>query len=1253
MAHSVACRDARAANLPHPEVDASLPIAAHAKAIIEVIRRHPVLVLAGATGSGKTTQLPKLCLAAGRGTAGLIGCTQPRRLAARSMARRVATELGGELGGWVGYQVRFQERLGPETCIKFMTDGILLAATQSDRELAAYDTLIIDEAHERTLNIDFLLGYLKTLLPRRPDLKLIITSATIDTARFAAHFNDAPVIEVEGRSHPVEVRWRPPAGRAAAQPSEPIAKALDEISAENSRGDVLVFLPGEREIRDTHLFLERRGYRHTEIVPLYGRLSAKEQDRVFHPGPARRIVLTTNVAETSLTVPRIRYVIDTGVARVKRYSTRRQIDRLDIEPISQAAADQRKGRCGRIGPGVCVRLYAEEEFITRPHYTDPEIRRSALAGVILRMLSLGLGKPEGFPFLDPPQPRSISEGWQRLVEVGAVDGQQSLTRTGRDMAKLPLDVHLARMLLAARDADCVADMLAVSSFLSVQDPRERPADERAKADAAHALLADPNSDFVGILRLWEAFNAKLEDSTQAQLRDWCRCHYLSFLRLREWRALHRQLRLQVQAMDWTIRVAERLPVTETKPPAPPLTTNRYQALHLALLAGLPTHVAKRDEKGLYRGTRERSWQIFPGSALARKGPRWLFSAQVLDLGGRVYGMLNARIEPAWIERQAAHLLKHRLTEPHWSRQRGAVMACEQITLFGLVLVERRPVTYHRFDPDDAHRVFLLEGLAECALDSPNPVITANRRVLEEAGRVQVRLRRDDLLKSALDRKAFFHDKLPTKITTRAGFETWYRRADTETRAALRWTLDDVLELPPVAHSGLYPPRLELAGQALQLEYRFVPGDTADGVSLRVPLARLNTLSPARLDWLVPGLLTEKVTALIRTLPKPLRRNVVPAPDFARAFCTAVVPHEQPLVEALATYLQRISGVTIQPPDFDPAALPEYLRMHIAVVDEHDHLLAAGRNLEALRAQLGERAHQAFATHSNAALDTTPVTTFRFETIPVTVSGPHGLPAWPALVDLGESVALHLFEQADEARIAHHDGVLRLLRTALVAVIKRARRQLPINTRLALQWTSQGRVETLREELVEGGLQDLLAVAVLDVRGQGPFEALRERLASELFNAAVVRLQRAEPILALYAELHDCLLAPTPGFARASYDDLHSQLQALLQPGFLQNVSTLRLGHYPRYLKAMHLRIEQLRQDPVRDQRRLLEVLPYCRALHDHQAAGATGAACERLRWLIEEWRVSVFAQQLGTAERVSGKRLKQALNDLSQQASKP
>jgi ATP-dependent helicase HrpA len=1226
-------RSARAARVPEIKLDESLPITAKADEIVRLIRDNQVVVLAGETGSGKTTQLPKLCLAAGRGSAGLIGCTQPRRIAARAVARRVASELGTQVGDLVGFQVRFADQVSDASLIKFMTDGILLAETQSDAWLNAYDTIILDEAHERSLNIDFLLGYLKRLLAKRRDLKLIVTSATIDTARFAAHFENAPVVEVEGRAYPVEVRWRPAPERGETSIAEQIVAAADEITASDPRGDVLVFLPGEREIRDAHFALSRRKYRETEVLALYARLSAAEQDRVFRPGPQRRIVLATNVAETSLTVPRIRYVIDTGTARVKRYSQRNQLERLHIEPISQAAADQRKGRCGRVGPGTCFRLYAEDDYLQRPRYTDPEILRSSLAGVILRMLALKLGDVADFPFVEAPSERAIGDGYRRLAEIGAIDADRKLAAIGRTIARLPIDVALGRMLVEAEQRGALRELLVLASFLSIQDPRERPADARQAADQAHAAFANPKSDFASVLKLWTAYTTAHEDLTQSKLRGWCEAHFLSFLRMREWRELHRQLLLLVtDELKWGLEKTGA-------------EADRYEPVHRCLLSGWPTQVGLKTERGTYRSTRERSFSIFPGSSLAKSQPPWVLAGQILDLQ-KVYGMLCARVEPQWIEQQAAHLVRKSWRDVHWSKKRGAVVAFEQVTLLGLTLVEKRAVTFGKQDPQQAHDVFVREALARGEIDARADFVRANARVLAEAHELEAKRRRTGLVRGEDELATFFAGKIPGDIHTVAALDAWYRTATPQQQAALRWSLEDVLAESPGIGAREFPAELEVAGHKLRLTYRFVPGDAADGVTLHVPLALVNAVPAARCEWLVPGLLPEKIAELIRALPKALRRNFVPAPDFARAFAEAESPRDEPLAAALAAYLARVTGVAIGAGDFAPAELPAHLRMNFRIHDDAGRTLAESRDLAQIQREWTGAARVAFSRRADVELTRERVEAFDFEEIPDRVISPGGLTAFPALVDLGESVALRVFERRDEALAAHRAGVERLLRQALADRIKHARRQLPLENALMLKWAPLGSADSLRADLVEGALGELFAARDLDVRTRDAFERVQEDIARALFATAMERLVIVEEIIAGYAELKPLMEPPLLGFARANYDDLGDQLGELLPPGFVRGTPRARLAHFPRYLRAMKLRAERLRQDPARDQARMLGVQLYWREYLKLRATRGGDAALEELRWLVEELRVSTFAQELRTAETVSPKRLAKLVEGL-------
>ncbi|WP_115006241.1 ATP-dependent RNA helicase HrpA [Xanthomonas campestris] len=1311
LAASQAQRQARAAQQPAITLDTQLPIAREADRIIALIRDHPVVVIAGETGSGKTTQLPKLCLAAGRGAAGMIGCTQPRRIAARAVAARVAEELNTPLGTTVGFQVRFTDRVGEDSRIKFMTDGILLAEIASDRWLSAYDTIIVDEAHERSLNIDFLLGYLKQLLRKRPDLKLIVTSATIDTERFSRHFDDAPVINVEGRTFPVEVRYRPLEGESGdgdtgdggrdgeRTVNDAIVAAIDEITRIDPRGDVLMFLPGEREIRDAHQSLERRKYRETEVVPLYARLSAADQDRVFNPGPRRRLVLATNVAETSLTVPRIRYVVDPGYARVKRYSPRQKLDRLHIEPISQASANQRMGRCGRIAEGICYRLYAEADFAARPAFTDPEIRRASLSGVILRMLQLGLGRIEEFPFLEAPDERAVADGWQQLLELGAIDAERRLTAIGRQMARLPVDVKLARMLVAAQQHGCLREMIIIAAFLGIQDPRERPPEAREAADNAHALFADARSEFVGILRLWDAYRQVHEDLTQSKLRDWCGRHFLGFLRMREWRELHRQLRLLCEELGWSEEPAGAMlapllagasaPVREDgqahratrgqlhraarlaregkpDPAAPPAqgkagaaksppadatdaavrTTEReraaaYQALHRALLAGLPTQIGHRTEKGDFLAARQRRFVPFPGSALARKPPPWILAATLLDTQ-KVWGMTNAAIEPDWAIAELPHLLARKHFDPHWSRAQGQVVASEQISLFGLVLAPKKPVHFGKIDPATSHDLFVRQGLVPGEINTRAAFVADNLKVLEQAREEEAKLRRAGIVADEDWQARWYLDRIPAELHSASGLDAWWKTLPADKRRSLHWSLNDLLP-GEGSEADRFPKYFALGDARLPLQYRFEPGAIDDGVTLEVPLHLLNALDPSRLSWLAPGFVADKASALIRSLPKAQRRNYVPAPDYGRAFYEAFsTPSADDMRGELARFLSKATGAPVAALDFDEEALDTHLLMNLRLRDEDGRVLAESRDLVGLRARFGERAGQAFAARAGRALAAEGLRDFPATPIPEQVAGEAGVPAYPALVDQGEDAALRIFADRNEALRAHPRGVRRLLEIALADKIKQARKQLPVSPKTGLLYAAIESQERLRGDLVDAALNAVLAEGLGAIRDPAAFAQRREDAVKRLFGEAMARLTLAESILGAVAELKPLLEAPLMGWARGNLDDMEQQLRALVHAGFLRDTPADALANYPRYLKAMILRTERAKRDPARDQARMLELKPFVDALNDAAARGLQQHPdWQALRWDLEELRVSVFAQELGAKSGVSAKKLSQ------------
>jgi len=1238
---------AREARLPDPRIDTELPIGREADAIVELIQKHPVVVVAGETGSGKTTQLPKLCLAAGRGAAGLIGCTQPRRIAARAVAKRVAEELQVPLGKEVGWQVRFTEQVGEDTLVKFMTDGILLAEIQKDRYLSAYDTIIVDEAHERSLNIDFLLGYLKGLLRKRRDLKLIVTSATIDTERFAKHFDGAPVISVEGRSYPVEVRYRPIEDTHADVASKPDAEksmyegllaACDEITREDARGDVLVFLPGEREIREVHHVLERRKYRETEVLPLYARLSAKDQDRVFNPGPKRRIVLATNVAETSLTVPRIRYVVDPGTARVKRYSPRMKLDRLHIEDIAQASADQRKGRCGRVSSGICYRLFSEPDFNSRPRYTDPELLRSSLAGVILRMLSLGLGRVEDFPFIDAPDPRAVADGWQQLTELGAVDKHRQLTPVGKQMAAFAVDVKLARMLIAAKERGSLREMIVIASFLGLQDPRERPQEAREAADRAHAAFADERSEFVSILKLWDAYRAAHEELSQSKLRDWCGQRFLNFLRLREWRELHRQLILNCEALGWA----------QNEAPAD------YADLHRALLAGLALQTGHRSEKGLYEAPRSRKFGLFPASTLASRPPPWVLCATLLDTA-KVWGITAAKIEPEWVIDAVPHLLSRRHFDPHWSRRQGRVQGSEQIGLFGLVLLPKKPVHYGGLYPDEAREIFVRQALVTGEIDTRIPLVKRNLATLERAQEEEAKQRRAGLVVDEDWQVRWYLDRLPSDVHNTAALEAWYGKLDPAAKKALEWSL---AELMSVEGSGVerFPKFLPLGDARLALHYRFEPGHAEDGVTLDVPLHLLPALDATRLSWLVPGLVEEKATELIRGLPKALRRNFVPAPDFSRAFALAYPNGDaDSLPGALGRFLAKATGVQVAALDFDEAALEPHLRMNLRVGEAEGRgfrVLGQSRSLDALKARFGAEAEKAFAARAGERLAREGLREFPAEPVPLEIAGAGGLPAFPALVLDGEDVALRVLADREAALQAHGGGVVRLAEIALADAVKSARKQLPLNPKTAMVYTAVATAEQLRADLVAKALAALLdggrgGVALAAIRDREAFNKAIAAVKQKLFGEAMARLKIAEAALTQYAEIRPKLEAPVMGWAKANLDDLRAQLAGLVHPSFVRDTPPEAFNELPRYLKALALRAERALRDPTRDQQRMLEVQPFAKALDDARRRGiALEAGWQALRWDLEELRVSLFAQELGTKRPVSAKRLAKQLEAL-------
>ena len=1232
----------RRASLPRPEFPPGLPVSAKRAEIARAIRAHPVVIVCGETGSGKTTQLPKICLELGRGVEGLIGHTQPRRIAARATAARIAYELRTELGHAVGFKIRFTDRTSPSSYVKLMTDGILLAETQGDPMLAQYDTIIIDEAHERSLNVDFLLGYLKQLLPRRPDLRVVVTSATLDAGRFARHFDGAPVVEVSGRLYPVEVRYRPPQRNPAGEIDldEALADAVGEC-ARAGAGDVLVFLPGEREIREAAEALRRHHPPHTEILPLYGRLSAAEQERVFKPHTGRRIVLATNVAETSLTVPGIRFVVDPGLARIKRYSYRSKVEQLQVERISQAAAKQRAGRCGRVEAGVCIRLYDEADFGKRPAFTEPEILRSSLASVILRMKSLGLVAVEEFPFVDPPAPRAIADGYALLAELGAVDERNELTEVGRRLARLPVDPRIGRMVLAARDEGCLAEVLVIAAALAVPDPRERPLERAQAADEAHKKFADEKSDFLGFLKLWRFFEDGLHHEsrggvggpsapTRRKLHNACRDHFLSFHRMREWRDIHSQLKELVAEVGW--KAGEFAP-----------DDGQHARVHRALLAGLLGNVGTRTEEGNYLGARGIRFWVHPGSALVKKSPRWIVAAELTETT-RLFARTVAGIEPEWLERVGVHLLKRSQSEPHWEKKQASVVAQERATLYGLPVYANRRVQYGPIDPAASRRVFLRQALVDGDWESRAPFFAHNRRLVREIEALEHKSRRPDVLVDDELIYAFYDSRVPADVCTGAGFDAWRAEAERKEPKLLFLQRDELMRHEAAGiTTDQFPHQLALAGRAFALEYLHDPGGARDGATLTVPLIALNQVSAARCEWLVPGLLADKVQRLAKSLPQKLRHQLGPLSDFAAEFVAAVAPGEAPLAQAIARYARESRNLVLPPDGFRPETLPAHLALNFRVVDEHGRQLAMGRNLAQLRTELGDRAGEQFAAVAGADAALSGLTDWSFGELPELMEverGAQTLVGYPGLVDRGGTVDLEVFDSPEKAALTHRAGLRRLFMLQLREQAKYVEKGLPELNRMALQFAGLGDAADLGAQLVAAAFERTCMADPLP-RTAAEFARRRDEARSRI---ALVAQELARLVGAILAERQAVAkkLQGAKAFADAARD-IEAQLARLMPGDFVLATPWERLQHFPRYLKAAGLRLDKLRADPARDARAAAEIAPLeAQALREEarqRKGGGVDRELAQFRWLLEELRVQAFAQELRTPVPVSAKRL--------------
>jgi len=1263
----------RRAAVPAVTYPPELPISGAVEELREALTGSQVVVVAGDTGSGKTTQLPKVCLELGRGVRGAIGHTQPRRLAARTVAHRVADELGVTHGQQVGHKVRFSDQTSQGTLIKLMTDGIALAETSGDPLLRAYDTLIVDEAHERSLNIDFLLGYLHRLLPRRPELSVIITSATIDTARFAEHFG-APVVQVSGRTYPVEVRYRPLDGPPEGEDADGEARAshdagasegeadegeADDAAAEGEPreqaegivdavaelvhavpGDILVFVPGERDIREAADALAEHGPPGVEVLPLHARLPAAQQQRIFQPHKRRRVVLATNVAETSLTVPGVRAVVDTGTARISRYSQRTKVQRLPIEPISQASAAQRAGRCGREGPGVCIRLYRADDLESRPEHTDPEIQRTNLASVILQMIALDLGDVRDFPFLEPPDARSIRAGEQLLDELGATergeDGTLALTSTGRTMARLPVDPRLARMLIAAQDAGCLREALIVVAALSVQDPRERPLASRDQADALHARFADERSDFLGYLHLWDHLAHEHRELTHRKLRRACRDQHLNHARVREWWDLHRQLREVAREQRWDPDAPSAIdPLDE------PAT------LHWALLSGLLSQIGVRPTEGRdYQGPRGTRFALWPGSALADDPPPTVMAAELVETS-RLWARDVAPIHPEWAEELGAHLVRRTHGEPRWDRDRGTAVTSQKVTLYGVPLVADRTVPYWRVDLEGARQLLISEGLVAGEAATPLPFVEANREVLAQASELARRARRPELAVDDAALEAFYDARLPREVASVAGLEAWWREASSQDPQRLTATVADLLgRQAPEVRPGDFPDAWPHGDLSLALSYRFAPGEDDDGVTVEIPLSVLGRVRPVGFDWHVPGLRGELVTALLRSLPKDWRRRVAPVADTAAAVRARLRPAAEPVVDAVAREVAAVTGVAVPREAFDLGRLPDHLRLRFAVTDGQ-RVVAAARDLAALQRELAGDVRGALA-QAGAGLTRHGATSWVFGTLPREVRGEHhGAPVtgYPALVDEGDTVGVRVLPNPTEQRRHHWAGTRRLLRLTVPLPARALHAELDRDAKLILSRGPHGSVAALLEDAAGCAIDALLASHGGPVWDGEAFERLRRAVADELFAVLREVLADARDILAAAQQAQQRLDDLTRPALAPSRDDAGAQLDRLVRPGFLTATGRDRLPDVARYVRALVARLDKLPADPARDQE-LAERVAVLEREHRELLArlgAAAGPQAREIGWMIEELRVSLFAQHLGTRQRVSEERVMRAI----------
>ena len=1230
---SIEKAEARQAVLPKPEYPEELPISGKREEIMNAISENQVVILCGETGSGKSTQLPKICLDMGRGVTGMIGHTQPRRIAARTVAARIAEELKTQLGHHVGYKIRFNDHVGPQTFIKVMTDGILLAETQGDRFLNAYDTLIIDEAHERSLNIDFLMGYLKTLLPKRPDLKVIITSATIDPERFAKHFNDAPIIEVSGRTYPVELRYRPliEPGEEEAEIDlqQGIIDSVDEISR-TDQGDILIFLSGERDIRETTESLRKHQLKNTEVIPLYAKQGTAEQNKIFKAHKKRHIILATNVAETSLTVPGIRYVIDPGFARISRYSPRSKVQRLPIENISQASANQRMGRCGRVSEGICIRLYSEDDFNARPQFTEPEIKRTSLASVILQLSSLRFGDIEEFPFVEPPDGRYINDGYKLLEELGAVDRFRKLTETGRKLAKLPVDPRIGRMILAAHDQNCMKESLIIASALSVQDVRDKPMDKLQQADEAHTKFADEDSDFFWYLNLWDFYHDQMHHLSQNKMRKLCRTNFLNFMRLREWMDIHGQLKGLAADLNFTIN----------KEPA------EHDSVHRSLLSGLLGNIGFLSDRKEYTGARGIKFFIFPGSGQFKKIPKWMMSTELVETT-KLYARINAKIEPEWVIKIAGDLAKRSYSDAYWSKKAGRVLALEKVVLYGLTLSADRKINYGPIDPAESRRLFIQGALVAGETHARLDFFKHNQKLLSEIEAMEHRSRRLDILIDDQIQYDFYDQKIPADVNNIRGLEKWYRDVEKTDPEFLFFDREFLIRdgADEICDQAL-PETLSISGMNLPLSYHFEPGTKDDGVTLSVPMAVLNQLHPDRFDWLVPGLINEKITELIRSLPKQLRRNFVPAPNFAEACCNTVEYAEGNLFEMITAHLKKMTSIEVPADAWDQARLADHLHMNFKVVNTNGKVVSEGRNLDRLQGKLVDEVEQVFSEETSWPIERDEIKKWDFGELPAMVeTTKHGMPlrGYPALIEGGDSVSIRVQDTQEKADKLHHDGLIKLIRLSISEQMKYLNKNLPEFEKMCLMFSSVGKKEELKEDLIKAIIDRVFIVGKNKIHSQQDFLNRVDRGRGELIPVANDLSKLINEALKQYLVINKRI----SGKASLSWlnvmQDIKQQVDHLIYPGFIDQTPDEWLKHLPRYLKAIDKRLDKIDRDPAKDKELSAKASMFWRRYVDEKSKIEE---IQNFRWMIEEFRVSLFAQELGTHLPISEKRLDKIWNEI-------